>query len=128
MRQYNEPIVIWKFNPNSVSHINNQEYVFRLVPRGLMLNTYDIIENAEKNNIPKELIEDEINFMFCKAFSFYALNLKYNLPYKEETKQVLIDFYNNIYKNYREQCYSRIIPITAKFNIIKPLQVFMEEL
>lgn len=85
---------------NSITLNNSVQYSFDLGPYYLGKNLIELIKWAEKENIDKNILKEEIYHQFANVYFHYLQNLNINSPFTKQIYEVLKECYYKIWKKY----------------------------
>lgn len=133
---YEQPIYMYTYDKNSITHKNNKEFYYLQQIPGLVENILPAINNAKKYIIRSEIIENELNLILMELY-YDILRIAYNKPdLLEENWKYIYKFgkeYHNskaIEHNSLSLIYSKNMTRLQKFGNKIPLNInrFIEEM
>ena len=98
---YGTPIYMYTYDKNSITHINNKEYMYTKQLKGLLLNERHVIKIAKKNKINLFFIWEDISFVMVRLWYDFWYLMKYAPETGQEHWNLLREFYRDLYKVYQ---------------------------
>lgn len=98
----NIPIITWKYNENSLTRKNDNEFNYKQNNLGLAMNIEYAINNAKQNNISDKKISKQIYSFMMILYIFYCIT-KYRRPeFTEDALSGCLYFYQKCFRNWNK--------------------------
>ena len=101
-----EPIYYYTYDINSITHINNKEFLYTKQVQGLVTNIKHTIKIGEQNNLNKDILWEEICAIMVRLYYDYSYILQKRPEYAPQALKYVKDFYFNYYKKYEQNDYT----------------------
>ena len=101
-----EPIYYYIYDVNSITHINNKEFLYTKHISGLITNIKHTLKIGEQNNLNKKILWEEICAIMIRLYYDYSYILQTKPEYAPQALQLIKDFYLNYYKLYEQDDYT----------------------
>lgn len=95
-----EPVIVYEINENSLTGKDNRAFFFKQQNEGLALNSIEEIKCAEKNNVSKILILEEINTIMASLYYTFLCTYYERPEYINEAWKGAKIFYDKCFSNY----------------------------
>lgn len=95
-----KPIYYYIYDSNSLTHINNKEFLYKKQVFGLVKNIEHTILLGEQNNIDKKILWEEISAIMVRLYYDYSYILIKHPEYAPAALPYIQEFYFNYYKKY----------------------------
>ena len=97
------PIYFYTYDKNSLTHINNKEFLYTKQIHGLTKNMQYAINIAEKNNINKEVIWEEVSVIIVRLYYDLLVAIKNNPNNAQNMWIDIRNFYLSYFKKYEQK-------------------------
>ena len=100
MQFFHTPIYMYTYDKNSLTHINNKEFLYTKQLSGLIKNIYHVIKIGETNGVAANFLWEEVSFIMVRLYYDFWVIMK-NRPELGQAAWVLLrQYYNELYKKY----------------------------
>lgn len=97
-----KPVIIYTKNENSITHYNNNEFFYKQQNKGLALNIIHAIKIAKQNNLPEEILMEEIDFIMCGMYYTFLCTQHERPEFLQEAWEGAKIFYDTCFAPYEK--------------------------
>ena len=101
-----KPIIQWVVDPNSITQRDNCAFSYEKQNLGLAINDLSAIDICRKNNIPEELLIDEINEIMVSEHYFFIATAQLRPEFLKQAWDGAKLYYEKAFKQYESNNFS----------------------
>ena len=98
--EIDKPILVYDFDSQSITNINDGAFRYKQQNIGLALNSIHVYNIAISNKVNDKIIIDEINEIMCSLYYGFLRTLVERPEYKKNAWHGAKIYYDNVFKNY----------------------------
>lgn len=100
LRLFDDPILMWTVDPNSLTKKDNKQFVYTKQNIGLAINEKYVFKKARLFGVSDEILTDEANEIITGMYYNFIKTSQERPEFIQKSWDGMRDFYIEIYKNY----------------------------